>query len=382
MANTEMIVEPSLDREDVLKQIAEKCPGGVQVGEWLLYKEHDLRVTVDFGTMQSNKEQTVWSVQLLLIADHPFFDEELVESLVGVGGNPDHAIRNAVDNICTAILPCIITAFGCQNNEIMEADVMGEKHRFRIPCSRANQHAGGSQPTDLWEIVKGTLPQYLGTKRCYWIKLFSACIDGVPNCEARINGEVYPDLTNLLYQDAVKHRNEKGYLSDKVFVVLVQEEETCKPCPFTKQEVGEMTFKALRLYQNIIDEKSAQETQRLIASLAPTKNLGLELLAFIPEEFARQVVQYRDNDSLMPVIDRGKPEFVLKKSQVRSYGYIADAVTQFLHKQNPKKEEIKQVLAVSGKFHALSEALDNGAKLEDLKFSPLVYFVGQDYKVW
>ena len=50
------------------------------------------------------------------------------------------------------------------------------------------------------------------------------------------------------------------------------------------------------------------------------------------------------------------------------------------HGENPSTGE--QILAVSAKFHALSEGIEKGAKLEDLVFSPLVYFVSPDYRVW
>ena len=377
-----LLVEPTLDRREVVALLDAECPGGENAGEWLLFREHDLQVSVDFGSMQSNRDKSVWSVQLLFIAQHPFFDEDLVESVVGVGKTPDDAIRNGAHNICIGVLPFVTAAFGCDCDNWIESDVMGRKYRFRIPCTRGNLHAGGGEATDLWELVQEELPKYLGTKRCYWVKLFSACVNGIPNCEARVNGTVYPELTDVLYKDAAKHHDESGYSSDKVFVLLIQDEKTYTPCQFTKQEVGEMTFKALRLFQNIVDEESAQKMKELIVSLAPTYDLGLELLTFTPEAFANQVVQYRDSDKLMPVINRGKPEHVLTKAQVRSYGYIEDAVFQYLHKAKPSEEEIKQILAVSAKFHAISEGLENGAKLEDLRLSPLVYFVRDTYRVW
>ena len=377
-----LVVEPTLDRREIIGLLDAECPGGVKTGEWLLYREHDLRVTVQFGSMQSNQDKSVWSVQLLLIAQHPFFDEDLVESVVGVGKTPDDAIRNGAHNICIGVLPFVIAAFGCDCDNWIETDVMGRRYRFRIPCTRGNLHAGGGESTDLWEVGRNDLPHYLGTKRCYWVKLFSACVNGIPNCEARINGTVYPDLTDTLMKNAVKHHAEAGYVSDKVFVLLIQDESTYTPCSFTKQDVGEMTIKAIRLLQNIKDEKSLQKMRAMIVSLAPTRDLGIELLSFLPETFANQVVQYRDSDRLLPVINHGKPEHILTKAQVRSYGYIEDAVFQYLHKAKPSEEEIKQILAVSAKFHALSEGLENGAKLEDLSFSPLVYFVDETYRVW
>ena len=116
--------------------------------------------------------------------------------------------------------------------------------------------------------------------------------------------------------------------------------------------------------------------------LLSVRDLGIELVSFLPEIVAQQVVQFRDNDTLIPVVDRGKPEFELKKSQVRSFGYISDAVAQYLRKQRPTKDEIYQILALSAKFHALSEAIEKGAKLEDLRMSQLVYFVDSAYHIW
>ena len=340
-------------------------------------------MTVEFGSLQANGDKSVWSVQLLFIARHPFFDEDLVESVVGVGKTPDDAIRNGAHNICIGVLPFVIAAFGCDCDNWIETEILGRKYRFRIPCTRGDLHAGGGKPSDLWELVKDELPHYLGTKRCYWVKLFSACVNGIPNCEARINGTVYPDLTDVLYKDAAKHHAESGYISDKVFVLLIQDENTYTPCSFTKQDVGEMTVKALRLFQNIIDEESARKTQEMIVSLAPTRDLGMELLSFLPEALTGQVIQFRDSDKLMPAfLQTGKPQQVLSKAQVRSYGYIEDAVFQYLHKGKPSEDEIKQILAASAKFRALSEAIEKGSKLEDLVGTPLVYFVDESYRVW
>lgn len=376
----ELVIEPTLDKPDVIALLHEKFPEGENAGEWLLFRDHDLHFTVEFGQMQA--ANGAFNVQILLIARHPFFDEDLVESVAGLGRTPDDAIRTAAENICTGVIPCILSAFRCDAPETIETSLMGVTHRFHLPCTVVTSHAGMGEPDDLWAIVRDAVPQYLGTKRVYWIKLFAACLNGIPECEARVNGMLCPDLADMLVKHAIRHKDEAGFRADKVFVVLIQDAATYTPCPFTKQDAGELAFRAFRLFQNIHDEESAHKTHLTIVESARTRDLGMEMVAFLPEIVAHTVIQYRDSESLMPVVNHGKPDVELKKTQVRSYGYIEDAVFQYLHKQQPSQDEIKQLLAVSSKFHALSQAIEAGSKLEDLRLSQLVYFVDEYYRVW
>lgn len=376
----DVTVEPSLDKPELLAIVAEKCPGAETQGEFLFYAKHSLHLTVEFGDMRCIN--SIYTVQLLFIAKHPWFDEDMVESVCGIGKTPDDALRQGTEEFCAGVLYFLLAAFDCKSDTFVDVNVRGEKHTFRVPCVRSVLHKGSGKGTDLFEVVKDELPHYLGTKRCYWIKLFSATMNGEPTCEVRINGTVYPDITDVLYREAVRREKTDGFVSDKEFLLLIQLEDTWTLCPFNKQQVGEKTFQALRLMQEIHDEESAQRIMQSIRDNAPSHSLGLELAAFIPEIVAQQVIDFRDSDGLMPVVNHGKPDVELKKSQVRSYGYIEDAVFQFLRKQKPTEDEIKQLLAISAKFHVLSEAMQKGTKIQDLRMSQLVYFVDDAYIVW
>lgn len=382
MENPEnLLIQPTLDSKELLAMVAEKCAGGEMQGDSLWYPEYRLRLKLAFGQMA--KANHMYRVQLLFIVHHPWFDEELVESCAGVGKTPDEAMKRGTENFCSVVFTFLLAAFKCDCDNWLTADIMGRKCDFRIPCTRANMHMGDGEGVDLWELVKDEMPHYLGTKRCYWVKLFSSSLNGIPNCEARINGIVYPDLTEILEKDVIERNHAvSGFSSDKTFLLLIQKEETYQDCPFTKQEVGELTFRAIRLYQNIKSEYTVEKTNAMIRELAPNDSVAMEVISFLPEIFAQMVVQFRDNDTLIPVVNRGKPEIHLKKSQVRTYGYIEDAVEQYLRKQQPEEDEIKQILAMSSKFHAISQAIENGSKIENLRLSQLVYFVNENYVPW
>ncbi len=376
-----LLIEPTLDKTELLAIVAEKCKGAEVQGDSLWYPEYRLRLRLEFGQMAH--ANGMYNVQLLFIVHHAWFDEELVESCAGVGKTPDEAMTRGTENFCAVVFTFLLAAFKCDCDNWLTADIMGRKCEFRIPCTRANMHMGIGESVDLWELVKDEMPHYLGTKRCYWVKLFSSSLNGIPNCEARINGIVYPDLTEILEKDVIKRNHAKlGFSSDKTFLLFIQKEETYQPCPFTKQEIGELTFRAIRLFQNIASEYTAEKANAMIRELSPNDSVAMEMISFLPEIFAQQVVQFRDNDTLIPVVNRGKPEIQLKKSQVRTYGYIEDAVEQYLRKQKPDNEEIGQILAMSSKFHAISQAIQNGSQIENLRLSQLVYFVNENYVPW
>lgn len=376
--NPESIM-PSLDKKELLAIVAEHDTGAEWQNDRLYYPEQDLHVRLEFGQMRKAGDR--FHVQLIFILQHPWFDEDLVESCAGLGYTPDKALESGVNNFCAKnILETVLKALTCDSTETITADIMGEKHEFLVPAYRPVQHGGkDTESTDLWEIVKHKIPEYLGTKRCYWIRLTSARFNEKTTCGASINGTVYPDLTDLLYKEALKHPE---FRVDNQFLLLIQKEETYTSCPFDKQDVGELCFMALDRMTAIKDPDSHQRIFHEIRTLCPDSSIAAELTAFLPEILAQSVLNFRDNDTLIPVIDYGKPEFELKKSQVRSYGYMEDAVDQYLRKIKPSQEEILNIVKISGRFEVLTNALRDNVPIEELRMSQLVYFVDKNYHVW
>lgn len=371
---------PEEQKKALLERIAERYSGAVMENDRLYYTRQALHVRLEFG--QVRKQENRFSVQLIFILSHDWFDEDLVESCASTGNSLQEAMEACATEFSESVLQSVLYAFDHESTETITAEIIGQQYRFALPDKHFILHKGAGQGIDLWEIVKEKMPEYLGTKRVYWIKLFSAEMGDKQFCEARINGTVYPDLTDLLYQELLR-REDKQIRIDKLFMVLIQDSATYQSCPFTKQNVGDLAFRALDRMTDITDETTRQQILHEIQCFCPDSSIAIELIVFLPEIAAQKIVNFRDNDSLIPVFDYGKPEFELKKSQVRSYGYMADAVEQYLRKYQPSREEIQNLIRISGKFHTLSQALqDDNIRIEDLRLSQLVYFVDKDYHVW
>jgi len=373
-------LSPPQQRKELLSAVMEHCPGAVWEGDALHYPGQALRVALEFG--QTGSQEDRFSAQLLFILHHDWFDEELVESCASIGHSLEEAMKACAEEFSESVLKSVLASFDDTHQETFTADVMNEKHIFHVPDEIPVMHKGKGAPADLFGIIKDKISGYLGKKRAYWVKLYSADMGDKQFCEARINGVVYPDLTDLLYQEIFR-RSDRQISIDKLFLLFTQDSATFKPCPFTKQNVGELTFMTLDLLKQITDETSRQNVTEEIRKFCPEYSIFVELISFLPEIAAQKIVDFRDNDGLIPVINRGKPEFMLKKSQVRSYGYMEDAFDQYLRKRVPSQEEIDNLLRLSSKFEVIIRAMQNDeVKIQDLRLSELVYFVNEHYYIW
>ncbi|MBR4319398.1 MAG: hypothetical protein IKP69_05030 [Oscillospiraceae bacterium] len=373
-------LQPNEQRKFLLNLLAEHASGAVLEGNTLHYTSQALHVSLEFGQVQSRENQ--FRVQLLFILKHDWFDEDFVNPCASIGNSLQKAMENCTVEFAETVLQPVLDSLANQGSETISSEIIHETHVFHIPEKKLQIHKGNGKTPDLWEIIKHKLPEYLGTKKAYWIQLFSADMGQRRFCEAKINGIVYPDLTDVLYSELFS-RKKREISIDKLFVLLIQDESTFQPCPFTKQNVGDLAYLALDKLKDASDENSRQKAFQKIHQFSPDYSIAVELVAFLPEIMAHAIVSFRDNDALIPVFNYGKPEFELKKSQVRSFGYMTDAVEQYLRKYHPSKEEVYNILRISGKFEVLTRAMqDKGIKAEDLRLSQLVYFVNDNYHVW
>ncbi len=373
-------LQPEEQRNILLAIVSTHCPGAVTEGNTLYYESQGLRVTLEFG--KAYHRENHFTAQLIFILNHDWFDENMVEACSSLGNTIEQALKMCAAEFSENVLKSVLDGLSHPGSATITAEIIHQKYLFHVPDKQLVLRRGKGKQINPWEIVKDKIPEYLGTKRVYWIKLFSADMGDKQICEATVNGMFCHDLTDLLYQEVFSRKDHEISIH-KLFMLLIQDESTYQPCPFTKQNVGDLAFLALDKMTDITDETSKQKAFQEIVNFSPDYSIAVELVAFLPEIMAQEIVNYRDSDSLIPVFDYGNPEFQLKKTQVRSYGYMTDAVQQYLKKYNPSREELFHILRISGKFETMSRAMqDSNIKIEDLRLSQLVYFVNQNYHVW
>lgn len=362
------------DVHTMLAYIRKQFPDAQWQGDSGLQFPCGLELKITLGAVNTYPKGV--SAQILFVMWHPFFDEDMVESAAGMGKTETAAKYDGLNTFCEGVLPYVLDALDSTGNRAMRITLQGKSHLFHEPTLMEAMHRGEGQAVDLWEIIRKEIPHYLGTKKAYWIKMISSRM-GKDICEVRINGMVFHDLTEKLYTAIKENRSTALGGMDKMFVLLIQDEETFTPCPYTKAEAAAIAHKALHKMLTITDEDSHRAVFAEIQQLHPT--LGGEACAFLPEIYCHILYRYRASDSLIPVnVNVGE----LRKSQVRSFGYFESAILDYLRKERPEGDDRVKILSLSAEFDGISQAMQHGSVLKDIILSPLVYVVPEDYIIY
>ncbi len=362
------------DVRSILENIRSQHPAAEWQGDNGLQFPCGLELRLNIGSVERYPKGVC--VQLLFVLWHPFFDEDLVESVAGIGKTDADAIADGTMGFAQGVLPYVLGALECTGKRTIRTELQGKAHIFREPCVLGALHRGAGESADLWEIVRDKIPQYLGTKKAYWIKLISSRM-GKEICEARINGMVFHDLTEVLYDAIRAGKSNADGTMDKMFILLIQDDETFTPAPFTKAEAASVAQRALKKMMTIEDDESHAAVMDEIREMHPI--LGGEACAFLPELYSRALVRYKPSDTLLPVsLDIG----TVCSSQVRSFGYFDAAVRDYLQKYRPSTDDHVKIFRLSAEYKALHQAVQNGSKPENLTFSPLAFDVPEGYVIW
>ncbi|MBR7038178.1 MAG: hypothetical protein IKI21_02880 [Oscillospiraceae bacterium] len=367
-----------IEARELLGIIAAKIPGGTFNIDTLLYPEQLLSIRVRPVEVDPRRDTFAVLVQLTLM--HPWFEEPMVLRLRGMDAHsPQEAFHIAMEGAIPQVA-MVLHALRGGEGAVLTAAFPGTPRTFRL-------YADTDRDDDLALLaaMRDKLPTILGTKRVYWGTVGTWCFDGKIYPELHINDVPFESFDEALIRFGIEHdfltRNDLHPHAAFRFL-LVQDEATWERCPYTVQTVGDLTFRILYTLCSGV-KPSPDLLEEAVKSLAPDPSLATELVSFLPEIVAQQVLEFRDSDILIPVKkDGGTPDVRLTKPQVRSYGYMEDAVRQFLLKQRPTREQLLPVLGRSARADVLRKALLSDVPITELKLSELVYFVDDDYKIW
>ena len=375
----ENIKELDPNQKLVLDTVNSVVEGGAYRDDELVYSKFNLSIVVRVHEIARIRD--LYSVQLAFYVRNPYFDEPIVEVVSGIGKTGDEACKNGAIDFAESVLKQVFKALAGNRDAVINSEIMGITRTFR-KCAENETLTAGCENTnmvDLWQIVREEMPLYLGTKKVYWVKLFTACSNGKPTCEVRINNIVYPQLTQKLFKYVKTWSDMINYHSEKQFVVLIQDEKTFKECSFTKEQVMQYAIKTIALLQQVDSEETRKSAVNTVKMMCKDDILALELCTFLPEIYTQIVFNLKESDGLVAVM--GENKYPLRKSQLRVYGYIEDAVHRYLHFEKPSKEQNVKVMCLSGKMSALNKLVKDGGIIEDTVFPAFTYFVNDNYVV-
>ncbi|MBQ6213077.1 MAG: hypothetical protein IJJ57_09350, partial [Ruminococcus sp.] len=127
-----------------------------------------------------------------------------------------------------------------------------------------------------------------------------------------------------------------------------------------------------------------------LEELTGNASLASEIRIFIPEIFAKLTLGYREGDSLFLIEGDGEDQSQIefKKTQLRSYFYLQQAILEYLS-TNPERENVTRIVTNSVAFREMKKVTDQ-MKEQGKEIKPADLFVpgtsykiaDADYRVW
>ncbi len=363
--------------EQVLHCVAALVPGAVLEGGRLRFPDcGGLTMRAVFPDLNGPQ------FRMEAILEHPDFFGPLVESTAGVKESDEDKARFAARQIVDSVLSALLPVLRGEGERTPPVELWGQTHRFKANVSgvlliNAQEPPGG---WDLWSRMEQAVLNCLGTQKVYWVKLYLAHIDGGDtSCEVRINGWVVPELTETLVQIARDWPLDGMPMkSAKQYIVLVQDSDTCSVCPYTWDQVKDLTRQAIRLFEGGTEYDSIPEE---LEHRSPDPSLAEDVFSFLPELMAQVVWSQVKVTSQFSINREGHDQSLVWFTQCRAWAPVYSAIMDHFQEDKPSKDQILSIAGTSAMLHGLNNAVNGGSKIEDLVMSR-AFMVSENYQLW
>lgn len=305
--------------------------------------------------------------QVVFILRHECFQEEIVESVAGVGPTSEESMKNAVIQFITSAFTVMQCALKDEKGQALQIQVLEKENSFML--YKGNILSQGvnkqEQARDYWELLGDQIKKHIGNKRVYFVKVYVAKTKDAVICECRVNGRVYKSFNDKLTEIAQSWEVEGPIYSEKQIFILIQEESTYKPYPLTQKEVEQYILSSLLLYRQCDSQEAYDKLQATIVESCKVRSLGEELFCLIPEIFTEVIfdeVTYSE-DVLMI---RGEEEIEISKHQLTTYDWIYNIIERTIRAGYFEKAQVDHIISCSAMLNSINQALNDGSKLENL----------------
>ncbi|WP_303834576.1 DUF6348 family protein [Ruminococcus flavefaciens] len=339
--------------------------------------------TIDVQVGKLDESDGVKILQTVFIIKHDDFDEPLIEPVDSQGQDETEAANMAVEIFFGGVWHPLDQSINKKNPIHVPVDFLRQHYDFDMYCqSVVRIGVKDKPPTMLVNFLRTEIPKYLGSKKYYWLRIYLAKYKEKKIIEVRINGSVCVELPKYFEEYVEKEMHaEETFVSEKQYAIFVQREDD--QCPFNKELVMNAAKETIKTMEKINNhEEYVAMADKLEELVEGDKNLAAEIRVFIPEIFAKFTLGYREGDSLFLIEGEGDDQQNLefKKTQLRTYFYLQQAVLEFLS-TSPSQESVTRIVTNSVAFRELKRAIDTAKeKGQELKPSDL-YVPGTSYKI-
>ena len=359
--------EPEITRETwMYRTICMNIDGAVEKTDCVEVPAMGLRISVVFYDAPQ-------MLQMELYCEHPDFTDTITEFMVAPGETVQQQLQDLANQTMGLVLNPVLNALSHREGDWHTVTVLDTKHKFYASESASMSRCRDRQAferyvprEEMWRRLHKEILPFLGRKSNYWIKLYESHFGDEINCEVRINNRIVPELTELLEKE-VQECPARDW-DQKQTVLLVQAPETCIKYPFTAKQVREYARQVIHILANTEDIDYNEMFEKILA-MTGDASLSCELCILLPEIFSYLCIQNADIPNKQFVLcGEGLPEnHSVRQTQIGSYGWIEEAVEQYLSTEQPSNDVLIKIINLSASAKAFLSAMEGGSNIKELR---------------
>ena len=322
--------------------------------------DYDIKIRIEA------EEVTDRSSVLNFILKCPKWDRQLFECCASFGSNTQQAIGMSLANFAFGLFSGVRAMHCGENKYQLETSFEGKKHRWTVYQSNLIAMSSESNELDMpdyWSLLEPQLSNYLGDTKISYIKIFGASINREITGECRINDMKIGELSDQV-GDQIASLDVSNYITNKQFFILVQDDETCHPYPYTQEQITEKVRTALSVFEKLLPEEDGYDRcyPELVKQLGDP-HLAAEIFSFLPEFCAqRQFPEMSLSETLMMFFDEALHKYSI--SQITAFYMLMFSMErQILANGEISNDLFGQLVGVSASWNVLCSAKEKGTDL-------------------
>ena len=369
-------------KEAVLKALDEKLNGSTLYDGCIIMPRG---FTIDVKIGRRDEKDGIKLVQVVFLVSHDDFDEPIIDPVDAQGKDEAEAVHMAVEIFYGGLWHPLDQSMFKKSPIEVSAQFLGQHYTYDMYAqSIVRIGVQDKEPTMLVGFLQNEIPKYLGSKKYYWLRIYLAKHKDRQIIEVRVNGSVCNELSEKFRPYVDAWDASEHFICEKQYAIFVQTEDD--KCPFTKETVMKGAKYAIEKMVAIKSPEEYNEMTKGLQELVGNNALAAEIRIFIPEILAKLTLGYKEGDALFIITDDGN--IGIRKTQLRSYFYLQQAILEFINTR-PPQEAVQQIVYNSVAFREMRKAIEtakeNGQEIKpgDLYVPGTSYKIADpEYKVW
>lgn len=329
-------------------------------------------------------------VILDLYVEAPQWGKTLYECSVGMGNDPQTNIGLALGSFIFAFMKGIAAMEDKKGGIDLTTSFAQKTHKWKVYKTDIIGMGKNENFTDVdtyWDALKEDIKKRLGNQKVCYVKIFGSKMGDDVTGECRIDDVASEELSKKV-ADIVSKWQVEGFVSQKQFFFIRQEESTTLPYPYEGQAGFELLKNKVALAAKMFHESNTEELyqslpQRLGEALQD-KVLGVECFSFLPEictEYAFGEAHYSEkvnfaypNSSMIEIY----------KSQLADYELLKRAILTVFNEGTLGEltnDIYREYIGSSATYSVFAQMKEKGSDLKDASAVAIVFNVDEDFEI-